>query len=457
MASDAPEPAATDPAEDAELKDAWPMFDLEERLEAFRLLPRHEAEDLFLDLPSAEQAALVMGLPHEQRRSWVRLLAPDDAADLVQEIPTEQRPGVIALLDEVTQKDVAGLLAFAEDDAGGLMNPRYARLRPDMLVDEAITYLRKLARERSAGGTIYYAYAVDSDNRLLGVVSMRDMFTAPVEKRIRDVMRTEMVKANDTMDQEALAHLFAEHDLVAIPVVDAEGRMKGVVTVDDIVDVVQEEATEDIQKIGGTAALDEPYLRTPFFSMVKKRAGWLSALFLGEMLTATAMGHFQGEIEALSTLALFIPLIISGGGNSGSQATTLVIRAMALGEVKLRDWWRVIRRELASGLALGSILGMIAVIRILVWYHMGWQDYEGFHTLTAVTVALSVLGVVTWGTITGSMLPFVLRRLGFDPASASAPFVATLVDVSGIIIYFTIAALIILPHVGPHVAPHLAH
>jgi magnesium transporter len=255
-------------------------------------------------------------------------------------------------------------------------------------------------------------------------------------------MRTDMVTASEQMDQEAVSLLFAQHDLMAVPVVDAEGRMRGIVTVDDIVDVVQEEATEDIQKIGGTEALDSPYLQIGFARMLRKRAGWLAALFLGEMLTATAMGYYENEIARAVVLALFIPLIISSGGNSGSQASTLVIRAMALGEVRLRDWWRVIRRELAVGLALGTTLGVIGLLRVLLWQAL-FRVYGEHFLLIGLTVACSLVGVVLYGTVAGSMLPFLLRRLGFDPASASAPFVATLVDVSGIVIYFTVASLIL--------------
>ena len=431
-----------------ELREGWSLFDAEERLEAFRLLPRPDAEDFFLDLPAVDQAGLVRSLPFQERRSWLRLLAPDDAADCLQSFPPEERAAHVALLDDITQKDVAGLLAFAEDHAGGLMNPRYARVRPDMKVDEAVVYLRKIAREHL--GTFYYAYVLDQDSRLLGVVSLRELFAAPADKPVREVMQTDVVKADETMDQEALGHLFAQHDLVAIPIVDANGVMKGVVTVDDIVDVVREEATEDIQKLGGLEALDAPYLHTSFWKMVRKRAGWLSALFIGETLTATAMGYYEGRIESAGKvsaflLLLFLPLIISSGGNSGSQATTLVIRAMALGEVKLRDWWRVIRREIGSGIALGTILATIGFLRIVLWATFGWQTYGGHPFLVGTTVAVALVGVVTWGTIAGSMLPFLLRRLGFDPASASAPFVATLVDVTGLIIWFTVASFILLP------------
>jgi magnesium transporter len=245
------------------------------------------------------------------------------------------------------------------------------------------------------------------------------------------------------MDQEQLAQIFTEKHLLAVPIVDATGHMKGIVTVDDIVDVVSEEASEDIQKIGGTEALDGPYLEVGFLQMVRKRGGWLAALFLGEMLTATAMGHFEKEIAKATVLALFIPLIISSGGNSGSQATTLVIRAMALGEVRLKEWWRVVRREFASGLALGCMLGSIGYVRIILWQTIGWYDYGVYHQFVALSVALSLVGVVLFGTLAGSTLPFILRLLKFDPASASAPFVATLVDVTGLIIYFTVASMIL--------------
>ncbi|HET7753226.1 MAG TPA: magnesium transporter [Anaeromyxobacteraceae bacterium] len=423
-----------------ELWESWAVLSEEEKIEGFRMLRRPEREDFFLELPSRDQATLVERLPPEQRRSWLRLLAPDDAADVIQHVPPEERDGWLALLDQVTRRDVSALLAYAEDDAGGLMSPRFARVRPDMSVDEAITYLRKQARQRVE--TIYYAYVLGPDQRLLGVVSFRDLFTARPEQRVDDVMIRDLVVARDTMDQEEMSRLFAQHDLIAIPVVDDEGRMKGLVTVDDIVDVVQEEATEDIQRLGGSEALDAPYLVVTLPHMIRKRAIWLAVLFLGEMLTATAMGHFEEEIAKAVVLALFVPLIISSGGNSGSQATTLVIRAMALGEVKLRDWWRVARREVVAGLALGVILGAIGVMRILVWHEL-FGMYGDHAIAVALTVGLSLVGVVLWGCLAGSMLPFVLRRVGLDPASASAPFVATLVDVSGLVIYFSVASFVL--------------
>lgn len=423
-----------------ELRDAWPVLSRADRAAGFGLLPRAEAEDLFLVLPASDQLHLFESLAPGEKRSWVRLLAPDDAADLIQEAPAEQRETLLALLDEPTRKEVKALLAYKEDEAGGLMNPRYARVRPDVTVDEAVSYLRKQARAQVE--TIYVAYVLDEQRHLLGVASFRDLFAADPKTRVRDIMTTDVVTATEQQDQESVSRLFAQHDLVAIPVIDAEGRMKGIVTVDDIVDVVQEEATEDIQKFGGMEALDAPYLQITMPRMIRKRAVWLAALFMGEMLTATAMAFFEDEIARAVVLALFVPLIISSGGNSGSQASTLVIRAMALGEVRLRDWWRVVRREVITGIAMGAVLGSIGFLRIVIWQSLR-PTYGEHYLLVATTVFISLMGVVTFGTISGSLLPFLLKRLKFDPASASAPFVATLVDVTGLIIYFTAASLIL--------------
>jgi magnesium transporter len=423
-----------------ELYDAWPVLSLDERVEGFEFLQRDQADDFFLQLSARDRAHLVLALPPGERRLWMRLLAPDDAADVSQEAPGEEREGLLALLDDATRREVKGLLDYAEDEAGGLMNTRYSRLRADMSVGEAISYLRRDAQHREK--SVYYVYVVDAEERLLGVVSFRDLIVASPDKSVKEVMHTEVISARDDLDQEALSKLFMRHHLLMMPIVDAEGRIKGVVSVDDIVHVVQEEATEDIQKLGGVETLEGPYLQVPLLRMIRKRAGWLAALFLGEMLTATAMGQFEAEIARAVVLALFVPLIISSGGNSGSQATTLVIRAMALGELRIRDWWRVIRRELVTGLGLGLILASIGLVRILLWQFL-FSAYGDHYFLVAMTVALSLTGVVLWGSLMGSILPFILRGLGFDPASASAPFVATLVDVTGLVIYFTVAAVVL--------------
>src|SRR2546422_261047 len=304
------------------------------------------------------------------------------------------------------------------------------------------SYFRRQAQQRQGRDIPTYAYIRDGQGKLSGQISLTDLIAGDPATNVGHLMHTDIITIPEEADQETVARLFAEHGLTAAPVVDATGRMKGVVTADDIVAVVEEEATEDIQKLGGSEALDAPYLKIAFGRMVRKRAGWLSALFLGEMLTATAMAFFEEEIAKAVILALFVPLIISSGGNSGSQASTLVIRAMALGEVKLRDWWRVIRREVAAGAVLGTVLGTIGFLRITLW-HAITGIYGEHYLLVALTVFGSLVGVVTFGTMAGSLLPFILRRLGFDPASASAPFVATLVDVTGLVIYFTVASVIL--------------
>ncbi len=423
----------------ADLRDLWQILTSEERLEGFQNLPREEAEEFFLELPARDTSELLLGLPRAQQRSWIRLVPPDDAADLIQASPADERERLLGLLDLATRKEVRALLAYAEDAAGGLMNPRFARVRPNVTADEAISYLRKQAQRLE---TIHAVYVLDEEQRLLGVMSFRELFVAPPQKMISEIMRRDVVTVAADQDQETVSRIFAQQDLTAIPVVDAEGRVKGIVTVDDIVDVVEEEATEDIQKVGGMEALGAPYLQISFPQMLKKRGGWLAALFLGETLTATAMSFFEGAIERAVVLALFVPLIISSGGNSGSQATTLVIRAMALGELQPRDAWRVVRREIAAGLSLGVLLGTIGFLRIVVWHNIT-PTYGEHYMLVALTIFVSLMGVVTFGTTMGSLLPFVLRRFGLDPASASAPFVATLVDVTGLLIYFSVATVLL--------------
>src|SRR5262245_50004668 len=424
--------------------ETWHTLSPEDRVETFKQLPYVDKDDFFLALSARDQSELIRSLPQNERRIWMRLLPPDDGTDLIQETPEEDRGNLLALLDDYTRREVVALLAYAEDNAGGLMSPRFARIRPDMTVDEAVTYLRRQAEQVE---TIHYAYVLDSDQQLLGVIPLRRLMSAPRGQRVREIMRTDFVSASEETDQEALAKLFSEEHLFAIPILDSGGRMKGIVTADDIVNVVTEEASEDIQKIGGTEALDAPYLQIALFEMVRKRGGWLAVLFIGETLTTTAMTYFEKELGRALLLSVFIPLIISSGGNSGSQASTLVIRAMALGEVRLRDWWRVIRREVAAGLILGSMLGMIGVTRILVWQAIALtigRDLYGPHYLrVSATIGSSLVGVVLFGTIAGSMLPLGLRKLGLDPASASAPLVATLVDVTGLVIYFTTASMIL--------------
>ncbi len=328
---------------------------------------------------------------------------------------------------------------YPEDEAAGLMHSGYVRISPEMTVEEAITEIRRQAGQVEM---IYYAYALDDAQHLLGVISFRELISADRSKKVRDVMHADYVFVPEDEDKEAVAQVLAKYRLLAVPVVDADKHMMGIVSSADLAGVAQQAASEDILKIGGMEALEGPYMEVSFAQMVRKRAGWLAILFLGEMLTATAMGYFSDEISRAVVLALFIPLIISSGGNSGSQATTLVIRAMALGEIRLRDWWRVIQRELLAGVVLGAILGFIGVTRILLWHTLR-GTYGEHYLVIALTIGCSLIGVVMFGTLAGSMLPFILRSCGLDPASASAPFVATLVDVTGLIIYFSVASVIL--------------
>ncbi len=429
-----------------DLRDAWSLLDPEERAEAFRSLKAAEAEEFFESLSALDQAQIVLGLPDIERKLWVRSMAPDDLADVVQALPDEGRASVLALLDEPTRKELVALLAYEEDEAGGLMNTRYGRLRPEMSVDEAITYLRKQTPERVE--SIYYAYVLDQQSQLLGVVSFRQLIMAKGSAKVAEVMTMDLVTVPDEMDQEAVSRLFAQHSYLSLPVVDAQGRMKGVVTADDIVDVVREEATEDIQKIGGSAALEAPYLEVRFLDMIKARAVWLVVLFLGSMLTISAIRTFEGQLAKASVLTAFIAMIISSGGNCGSQASTLVIRAMALGELKMRDWWRVFVREASAGLVLGGILAALGMLRVVIWHHSfedssGEPFYGDHYILIGLTIAASVIGVALWGTLVGALLPFLLKRVGLDPASASAPLVATLSDVTGILIFFSVASTVL--------------
>ena len=347
-----------------ETLEQWPSLTPEERKSLFLNLQREDEDELFLRLSPHDQSEILSNATLSQRKIWIRLLAPDDAVDVIQERPFEERDSYLELLDPQTRVEVRALLAYREDQAGGLMSPRFARVRPEMSVEEALRYLR--VQTRADLETIYYGYALDNEQRLLGVVSLRQLFASPAHMRVDEIMvkHPDLITLKDNEDQEMIAREFGKWNFYALPVVDDQGHMKGIVTVDDMVDVVQKEASEDIQKFGGVEALEAPYFNTKFMNMIQKRAGWLMVLFVGEMFTATAMGYFEHQISSAVVLTLFIPLIISSGGNTGSQASTLVIRAMALGEIRIRDWWRVMGREIAAGLFLGSILGLLGLARI---------------------------------------------------------------------------------------------
>ena len=418
----------------------WPQLEPEERLEAFSSLPLERAEE-FLDCMNAiDQAELLASMPEAECRVWMRYLDPDDLADVLLEVSEEGREHMLHLLDERYRHEIVALLAYAEDDAGGLMNPRFARLRPDFTIEEAIRYLRKQSQSKNKV-SMDHLYVLDEEQCLLGEVMLDRLFSARNDELVRDIVESDVVTAPEDMDQEEVGALFARYSLTAMPVVDAQGHMKGIITADDVVDVIYEENTEDAQKFGGMEALDDPYLRTDFWELVKKRAGWLVLLLIGEMLTASAMARYESQLNAVWFLAVFVPLIISSGGNSGSQASTLVVRAMAMGEVQLGDWPVVLWRELRTGAAMGCLVGIVGAIRILIWQCLFNNVYGPHYWELAGTVGVSLLGVVILGCMAGSMLPFLLRICKFDPASASAPFVATLVDVSGLVVYFSVASV----------------
>jgi magnesium transporter len=346
---------------------------------------------------------------------------------------------VLVLLTPEERAVAVKLLGYPDGSIGRLMTPHYVAVREGWTVAQVLDYIRA---HGESSETLNVIYVVDDKGQLIDDIRIRKFLLAAPASPVLSLMDRHFVALKATDDQETAVSVFRAEDLSAIPVTDSAGMLIGIVTVDDVLDVAEAEATEDIQRFGGTEALDEPYMETGFARMIQKRAGWLTALFLGEMLTATAMGAYEAEIERAVVLALFVPLIISSGGNSGSQASTLVIRALALGEVRLRDWWRVIRREFAAGLVLGGILGTVGFLRITLW--SAFSDMYGIHwLLVALTVGIALIGVVLWGTLIGSLLPFVLRRLGFDPAASSAPFVATIVDVTGLVIYFSVGVLLL--------------
>jgi magnesium transporter len=354
-------------------------------------------------------------------------------------LPAQVAQRLIALLTPAERSVTQTILNYPEESVGRLMTPDYVRVRPEWTIAQAMDHIRKYGRDAE---TVNVIYVVDDTGKLVDDMRIRQFLLADPQQTVESLMDQNVIALHATDDREEAVRVMHHYDRVALPVIDSRGILVGIVTADDVADVAEEEATEDIQKMGGMEALDVPYLETGFAPLLRKRGGWLSVLFLGEMLTATAMGYFEGEITRAVVLALFVPLIISSGGNAGSQACSLIIRAMAVGEISIRQWARVLARELASGLALGALLGTIAIVRIVFWPARA-KLYGEHYLLIALTVALSLVGVVTFGTITGSMLPFILRRLGFDPAAASAPFVATLVDVTGLVIYFSVAATIL--------------
>jgi magnesium transporter len=419
-------------------------MDEDDQVIIFRLLPHALAADVFEYLDFDAQQKLLRGMAHEQVVAILNEMSPDDRTALLEELPSAAARQLIRLLTPEERRIAQALLGYPEGSVGRLMTPDFIAVHEDWTVQQVLDYIREYGQDSE---TLNVIYVVDERGKLIDDIRMREFLLKPLTSPVHDLMQKTFVALSVTDSQQEALNIFRKYDRTALPVVDSSRILLGIVTIDDMLDVAEAEATEDIQKFGGMEALDEPYMRISFWKMVRKRAGWLVILFLGEMLTATAMASFQDEIARAVVLALFLPLIISSGGNSGSQASTLIVRAMALGEVTLRDWWRVAGREIKAGFSLGLILGAIGTLRVALWSMVGEKyfhhDLYGPHwPLVAITVGLALVGVVLWGSLSGSMLPFVLRRVGADPATSSAPFVATLVDVTGLIIYFSIALLI---------------
>ena len=405
-------------------------------------LPFHRAVQLF-DEPELERRGEIFeSLPDERAIPLIEAMSSDQQVELFRELTEADRARLLHVLDAPTREVLKLLLKYPPHSAGGIMTTEFLGVPSTWNAAQVVRHIHEVG---SAKETVYAIYIVDEkDRRLVRVISLREVIAASPETPVLAIGDTRKpITTTPLTHREDVARLISKYNLLAIPVMDEGGHILGIVTVDDIIDAIMSETTEDVQKFGGMEALDQPYMEIGIAAMVKKRAGWLCALFLGEMLTATAMGYFEHEISKAVVLALFIPLIISSGGNSGSQATSLIIRALALREVTVKDWWRVALREIPSGVALGVILGAIGLCRILLWQQLGWYDYGIHHILVALTVAVALVGVVLFGSLAGSMLPFLLRRIGFDPASASAPFVATLVDVTGLVIYFTVGLIIL--------------
>ncbi|CAN5762505.1 magnesium transporter [soil metagenome] len=418
-------------------------LDDNDRVIIFRLLPHELAADVFEYLDVEAQQELLRGMAHEQVVGILNEMSPDDRTALLEELPSAAARQLIRLLTPEERRVAQVLLGYPEGSVGRRMTPDFIAVHSDWTIREVLDFVRENGEDSE---TLNVIYVVDDRGKLLDDIRIREILLQPLESKVTELMDENFVSLSVADPEADAVNVFRKYDRSALPVTDTNGVVVGIVTIDDMLDVAEEEATEDIHRFGGMEALEEPYIRLPVLKVVGKRAPWLVILLFGEMLTATAMANYEEHIASAVVLAVFLPLIIASGGNSGSQASTLIIRAMALGEVTLADWWRVMRREFQAGMALGAILGVIGFLRIAVWQtvgsQMGYEMYGEYWHLVALTIGLSLTGVVLWGSLAGSMLPFVLRRLGADPATSSAPFVATLVDVTGVIIYFSLAVFI---------------
>lgn len=406
----------------------------------FRLLSRESAKETFKHLSHDQREEIIDGLAAhiDKMTDLLNDLDPDDRTAFFEELPGEVSQRLVQMLSQEEREVAMRLLGYPEDSIGRLMTPEYVAVRPYFTVAQALEHIRRYGRDSE---TLDVIYVVDEHWKLIDDIRIKEVILASPARNVSEITDNRFVALRAEDDQEVAVRAFQDNNRTALPVIGGDGTLLGIVTVDDVMNVAEQESTEDFQKFGGTEGLDLSYTRTPLAEMVRKRAGWLVILFFGEMLTASAMGYFDDEIARTVVLALFVPLIISSGGNSGSQAASLIIRSLALGELKLRNWWYVMRKEIFSGLILGAILGIIGFVRIFIWQEAGLYDYGTHWPWIAASVSVSLVFIVLWGTLSGSMIPFILKKCGLDPATASAPFVATLVDVTGLIIYFSIAAL----------------
>lgn len=423
----------------ADIAELFAHISTEDKAIIFRIMPQDLATDTFEYFDVETQQSLLNALGDQRVADMLNEMEPDDRTALLEEMPAAAARQLLNLLSKEERAVALTLLGYPEHSVGRLMTPDYLIVKPDWSIEQVLQHVRENGKDTDI---LNILYVTDPEGKLVSDIRIREVLLSPPERKVNELMKRKFVALQAAQDQEEAVDVFKKYDRTALPVTDARGVMIGIVTVDDVFDVAEMEATEDIQKLGGTEALDEPYIKARLTALIKKRASWLTILFIGEMLTATAMGFYESEIARAVVLALFVPLIISSGGNSGSQAATLVIRAMALGEISTSDWWKVLRREVITGLCLGSILAAIGFTRIAVW--SSFADVYGPHwMLVGLVVSASLIAVVTWGTITGAMLPLILKKLGADPATSSAPFVATLVDVTGLILYFTIGSLLL--------------
>lgn len=425
------------PADVAEILTELPEQD---RVVVFRLLPHQQSADVFEYLEPEAQEALLKGMGTIESARILNEMSADDRTALLEELPGSVVAQLLQLLSPEEKQIAQSLLGYPEGSVGRLMTPDFIKVGPQWTIRQALDFIREHGRDSE---TLNVIYVTDERGRLIDDVRIREFLIRSLDTIVDDIHDSSFVALHATDPAADAVEVFKKYDRNTLPVVDSEGKLLGIVTSDDMFDVQEEEVTEDIQKLGGTEALDEPYMDAPLFELVRKRVTWLAVLFVGEMLTTIPMGYFEHTIQQAFVLSMFVPLIISTGGNSGSQASTLIIRAMSLGEVQLRDWWRVLRKEILSGLLLGGILAGIGFIRVILAAQFSAQVYGPHYVLIGFVVAVAIMGVVLWGTLTGSMLPLLLRRLGLDPATSSAPFVATLVDVTGLAIYFWAAVSIL--------------